>query len=292
VMHPNNTVGIGVTQPVASLHVAGKFLGSAGSPATLSAGVLLGMDPITNNNARLCICAGASNAASQLDFSFAGQVTTAAMGSASGTTTAQARIALFHTSGLLSFFTKQSGNPVMTLDGSTTNQTVLINTSTSTATQPYRLVVTGSTYLNGSLTLPSTSGGTIACYSISTVVSKAFDVCHPTREGWRLRHRCPESDKARLFYEYTLECQLGLNTMQLPDWHQAMNSECRVYCAPFRHFGAAWGEVVGDELQITTNAPGAFHVYLTGVRCDAPAVEEWDRYGVEYPDASPGESAP
>ena len=199
-----------------------------------------------------------------------------------------ARIALFHTSGLLSFFTRQyqagATTPALTIDGSTLNQTIPINTPTATATQPYRLYVTGNSYLAGSLTMPANATGSITCYQISTTVGKAFDIAHPTREGMRLRHRCVESDKARLFYEYTMECRLGLNTLQLPEWHDAINDECRVYCAPFRHFGAAWGEVVGGELQITANATGAFHVYLTGVRCDAPVMEEWAQYGVEYPD--------
>ena len=178
------------------------------------------------------------------------------------------------------------------VDGGYMNNTLLVNTAASATTNPYRLYVTGNTYLNGGLALPATTSGTIACYSVSTVVNKAFDIVHPTREGWRLRHRCPESDKARLFYEYTLECQLGLNTMQLPDWHASMNEECRVYCSPFRHFGAAWGEVVGDELRITTNGPGAFHVYLTGVRCDEPVKEEWARYGAEYEDPAHQASPP
>ena len=42
--------------------------------------------------------------------------------------------------------------------------------------------------------------------------------------------------------------------------------------------------MVGVQLQVTCNAPGAFWVYVTGVRCDAPVQEEWDRLGVEYPD--------
>ena len=140
--------------------------------------------------------------------------------------------------------------------------------------------------MNGNLNLPNTGGaqGTITCYTIATAVSKAFDIPHPTREGWRLRHRCVESDKARLFYEYTVDCTLGLNVQQLPEWHDAINDECRVYCSPYRHFGQAWGEVVGRELQITANAAGAFHVYLTGIRCDAPVMEEFATYGVEYQD--------
>ena len=126
------------------------------------------------------------------------------MGSAT-TNTAQARIVLFHGSGRLAFYTKQSSSdPAMMVDGGTSNQTLLVGVTTVTTTQQlYRLYVNGNTYINGGLALPATSNGTIACYSISTVVSKAFDTVHPTKEGWRLRHRCPESDKARLFYEYT-----------------------------------------------------------------------------------------
>jgi hypothetical protein len=188
----------------------------------------------------------------------------------------------------LAFFTKQyaAGNtiPAMTIDGSTTNQTILINSNSSGATTPYRLYVTGNAYINGGLSMPQNATGTISCYTVNTVVSKAFDIVHPTREGHRLRHRCVESDRSRLFYEYTMECQLGLNSLQLPDWFTAINADCRVYCSPVRHFGAAWGEVVSDQLQVTCNAPGTFWVYVTGVRCDAPVIEEWERLGVEYPD--------
>ena len=63
---------------------------------------------------------------------------------------------------------------------------------------------------------------------------------------------------------------------------------------PLPALRAAWGEVVGSELQITANGPGAFHVYLTGVRCDEPVMEEWAKYGAEYEDptyqASPPET--
>jgi hypothetical protein len=40
----------------------------------------------------------------------------------------------------------------MTLDGSTANQTVLINSSTSASTSPHRLYVTGSAAIVGTLT--------------------------------------------------------------------------------------------------------------------------------------------
>ena len=55
-------------------------------------------------------------------------------------------------------------------------------------------------------------------------------------------------------------CEAGLNSLQLPEWFTAINSDCRAYCSLVRHFGAAWGEVVADQLQVTCNAPGTFWV--------------------------------
>jgi hypothetical protein len=114
--------------------------------------------------------------------------------------------------------------------------------------------------------------------------NKTFDIPHPTLPGMRLRHRCMESDKARLFYEYTLECGEGLNVQELPHWFDAMNTESRVYCSPHRHFGSAWGEVVDGGLRVTANYPGAYNVLVTGVRCDQAARDEFESFGVEYPD--------
>ena len=100
----------------------------------------------------------------------------------------------------------------------------------------------------------------------------------------RLRHRAIESDRTRLLYEYQLNCEVGLNTMALPDWFEVMNADCLVQCSPFRHFGVAWGEVLGGELQVTANAPGTFNILLLGTRSDPQALEEFALYGVEYQD--------
>jgi hypothetical protein len=165
----------------------------------------------------------------------------------------------------------------MTLDGSTLNQTVLINTATSTATQPYRLYVTGNSYFAGTTTATGT---------------KTFDVSHPTKSGWRLRHRCIESPQARLLYEYVVEAEEGLNATPLPEWFSHMNADCTVYSSAFRHFGAAWGEILDGELRLTANCRGTVNVMILGTRSDQVALDEWAEFGVEYPDASPEESAP
>ena len=93
-----------------------------------------------------------------------------------------------------------------------------------------------------------------------------------------------ESDQARLYYERTMELTEGLNSTRLPRWFGVLNGDCRVYCNARRHFGLAWGEVVGDDLEVTCDAAGAYNVLLTGVRSDRHAVEEYILFGVEYPD--------
>jgi hypothetical protein len=130
------------------------------------------------------------------------------------------------------------------------------------------------------------NSGVVTCLTLSAA-NKTFDIPHPTKAGLRLRHRCSESDKARLYYEFTLECTEGLTVQELPEWFEAMNAEPRVYCSPVRHFGQAWGEVVQGRLHITANSPGAFHVMLTGVRNDKAAVDEWDFFGVEHSKVAP-----
>jgi hypothetical protein len=55
-----------------------------------------------------------------------------------------------------------------------------------------------------------------------------------------------------------------------------------VYCTPFQHFGAAWGEVLGEKLIVTTNGPGLYNVLLLGTRNDQAARDEFAKYGTEY----------
>jgi hypothetical protein len=134
----------------------------------------------------------------------------------------------------------------------------------------------------GSGTALAVQGGNFTCSG-----TKTFDINHPTKAGFRLRHRCIESPKARLLYEYTVEAQEGLNTTPLPTWLTTLNTEFAVHCSPFRHFDVAWGEVVDGSLQITASAAGTFLVLLLGTRSDKAAAGEWQEFGVEYPDPNP-----
>jgi len=251
-------LGLNVLAPLAPLHVYGLYGSSVGT------GVLAGVDNTITTTAKLCICAGSATGLANLDFSYTGQASTGNPGSAT-TAACKARISCNMSSGLLLFYTQQGGTAAMAIDGSTANQTVLIGTTTTSAS--YKLVVVGNSYFAGTTTATGT---------------KTFDIPHPTKANHRLRHRCVESPKARLLYEFQVDCQPGTTSVELADWLVALNTNFRAYCSPFRHFGAAWAEVVGSELQVTSNCAGAFNVLLLGTRSDQAARDEFAEFGVEY----------
>jgi hypothetical protein len=251
-------LGLNVLAPLAPLHVYGLYGSSVGT------GVLAGVDNTITTTAKLCICAGSATGLANIDFAYTGQASTGNPGSAT-TAACKVRISCNMQYGQLYFYTQQSTTPAMTVDGSTANQTVLIGTTTTQAS--YKLVVSGNSYFAGSTTATGT---------------KTFDVPHPTKENHRLRHRCIESPEARLLYEFQVDCQPGVTSVELADWLVALNTTFRAYCSPFRHFGAAWAEVVGSELQVTSNCAGTFNVLLLGTRSDKAAQDEYAEFGVEY----------
>jgi hypothetical protein len=285
-------VGIGTQLPVAPLHAAGVFNGTVASPINLSQGVLQGMDSTTTSTAKIVICASTNSGQAIIDFAYAGQRTTGTIGNAT-TNCGKLRIQGNMNTAQLSFHTNLGY--AMLIDGSTNgNNCLLIGASTSQTA--HKLHVTGAAAVVGTLTAtnlvstqnitcntPGVNSGVVTCLTLSSA-NKTFDIPHPTTPGMRLRHRCMESDKARLYYEFTLDCSEGVNVQELPHWFDAMNSECRVYCSPVRHFGAAWGEVLDGELRVFASSPGAFNVLVTGVRSDEAAVAEFAEFGVEYPD--------
>ena len=134
----------------------------------------------------------------------------------------------------------------------------------------YKLKVIGATYLGGAVTGPTsiattgnivcggtltgataiTTSGDMTCYQVKSTITKQFDIVHPTKEGYRLRHRCIEGPLAYLYYPYQYDCVVGMNTFDLPDCFAAMNSNVLVYVSPFKHFGIGWGETVNNTLNI------------------------------------------
>jgi hypothetical protein len=158
------------------------------------------------------------------------------------------------------FFTAGLGPAMMTLDA---NQSVLIGTTTTQAT--HKLYVNGSSYAT------TVAGG-----------SKPFDIPHQSKPGYRLRHRVIESPQAGLMYSYQLDCSLGANTVQLPEWYSWLATEPTVHITPYKCFGIAWGEVSGTTLTIHVNQAGTYNVMLWATRNDDLAVAEFSEFGVEY----------
>ena len=158
------------------------------------------------------------------------------------------------------------------IDGSTANNTLLVGT-TASATAGYRMWVNGAMYNKGNYV----DGNQLV------TGTKSFDIPHPCKENYRLKHRCIESPEARLLYEFQLDCVEGLTVADLPEYFALLNKDVRVYCSPYMHFGHAWGTADGSQLRVTSNASGKFNVLLLGTRNDCAAQQEFEAYGVEYP---------
>ena len=61
-----------------------------------------------------------------------------------------------------------------------------------------------------------------------------------------------------------------------------MNKDVQVYASPFKHFGAAWGDVIDNTLYVTAKTAGTYNIQVVGVRSDQIALDEFAEFGVEY----------
>ena len=243
VIDSSGRLGVGITAPTSSLQVGGLIA------TTLASGVNCGMLAASTNSAMVAIVAALGSVSSYLAFAYNGR-----------TYTQGGFIQYSHGANGMYFYT--AGAAAMTLDS---NQTVLIGTQTSQPT--YKLYVNGNSYFNGTT---SASG------------TKTFDISHPIKEGYRLRHRCIESPEPYLMYQYQEHCNVGENSFDLPDYFSVMNSDAKVYVSPYKHFGAGWGDVVENTLYITASTTGTYNIQVIGVRSDQIALDEFETYGVEY----------
>ena len=83
-------------------------------------------------------------------------------------------------------------------------------------------------------------------------------------------------------YSYQLDCTLGSNTVQLPEWYAWLACNPTIHITPFKCFGIAWGEVVGTTLTVHVNMAGTYYVMLWATRADDQAVAYFCYFGVEY----------
>ena len=140
------------------------------------------------------------------------------------------------------------------------------------------------------------SGGTKNTYiygglNVTGAVAKgsgSFDIEHPDpakKDTHRLRHYFVETPSAGgNIYKYQLECSDGDNYLDLPDYFEHLNKDSLVWVNPFKHFGRAWGEVIegGKRAKIVCEQSGTYNILIFGDRKDKLAVDEFEKYGVEY----------
>jgi hypothetical protein len=143
----------------------------------------------------------------------------------------------------------------------------------STTAQPtYKLYVNGAFY---------------ATSASSTV--KSFDIPHEGKgPGWRLRHRVLESPQAGVVDHFKLDCEVGENTLELPEYYSWLAVDPIVHVTPYRCFGVGWGDVDAEAktLKVTVNQAGSYRITLFATRHDPGSVEEFNQFGVEYQQAA------
>jgi hypothetical protein len=115
---------------------------------------------------------------------------------------------------------------------------------------------------------------------------KSFEIPHPNptkKETHRIRHGCVESPtEGDTLYRYTITATTNGESVevQLPDYFEYLNKNVDVWVNGKGHFGRAYGEVVGDKLNVTCELAGEYKVLVIGTRND-DAVQNWSVKGVE-----------
>ena len=86
------------------------------------------------------------------------------------------------------------------------------------------LDVTGDAHVTGSINAEVNVNGGSVTDSDGNVLSakKDFDITHPTKEGWRLRHVCLEGPEAGVYYRGRLK---GSNIIELPSYWKGLVDE-------------------------------------------------------------------
>ena len=203
-------IGVGVGSAESSIHTANlKVI----TPTTM--GIHLGMDSATGA-AGIEIVAASTTQNAYIDFTYPGVAN-------------RGKILYSNNLGCMTFTTTAVER--MRIDNA---GEVLIDSTSSDGI--YKLKVIGPCFFSAAVSGPTsiaTSGavtcatvtatGLITCGSLTAGLPKNVDVVHPTKEGYRLRHRCLEGPLAYLYYPYQYQCVVGLNTFDLPDYFTAMN---------------------------------------------------------------------
>lgn len=144
------------------------------------------------------------------------------------------------------------------------------NVGIGTTNPSQRLHVNGNAIVSGSLSKGSGS----------------FDIAHPDpekKDTHRLRHYFVETPSAGgNIYKYKIDCVEGENILKLPSYFNFLNTDSLVWVNPSNHFGRAYGEVLKNFVKITCKDSGTYNVLIFADRKDKLAVDEFEKYGIEY----------
>ena len=111
--------------------------------------------------------------------------------------------------------------------------------------------------------------------------SGCFSIAHPDpakNATHRLQHSFVESPtEGDNIYRWQVETSGCSNVITLPSYYRHLNKNDMVWVSPYKHFGAAYGEVTADQccLIICSNQDGCFNVLLVGTRKDEHAENMW-----------------
>ena len=126
---------------------------------------------------------------------------------------------------------------------------------------------------------------TFSCnVSIAGSLSKSagsFRIMHPdpakscAKDLWHSFVESPNEGEG--IYRWQVETSNCANVITLPDYYRHLNKNDMVWVSPYKHFGAAYGEVTADQccLVVCSNVDGCYNVLLLGTRKDPSAVRAW-----------------
>ena len=135
-----------------------------------------------------------------------------------------------------------------------------------------------------------TAGGTVSASEVTasgiTLTSrKAFDISHPSKEGWRLRHICLEGPESAVYYRGRLK---GGNIIDLPDYWNGLVDPEKI-TVTLTQIGSSQDLIIdkiewGKKIMIRSGNASAIDCYFLvhGERVDGEKlIVEYE--GTEYP---------
>jgi hypothetical protein len=138
---------------------------------------------------------------------------------------------------------------------------------------------------NGTTLTTVMSFSTAGAVSIPGALSKGsgtFDIPHPCKQGYRLRHSFVESpNRGDNIYRFTIDTN-ETKIIKLPDYFLELNENIDIHISAFEHFGRAYGKIKNNTIEIINEASGIYKVLVIGTRKDPVAKQGWDTLGLEY----------